>query len=281
MSARVVAQRFAFVLLLSAAIALMLLGKTENPFVERLRAVVTDAAMPVLTALSHPITAVRGAVAEAERLVNLQSENVRLSGENERMRRWESAARNLERENAALRAMLNVGGESTSREVVTARVIGDSGGPFVRTMLLDAGARRGVRRGQAAVNGDGLVGRVVETGERSSRILLLTDLNSRVPVVVESSRYRAILAGDNSARPRLIFAVARDRIRPGDRIVTSGHGGMFPPGLPVGMVTGLEEGVLRLQPFVDWDRLVLVQILEFEPPAVEDASAEGGAGSDE
>jgi rod shape-determining protein MreC len=271
MSARVVAQRFAYLVLVTAAVALMLLGKAENLFVERLRAVVTDAAAPILAVISEPVAAVERAVGAVEELVYLHSENKRLRVDNQRLRGWEAAARKLEQENAAFRAMLNMRGEAEIQGAISARVIGDSGGPFVRTMLLDAGARMGVAKGQPAVSGKGVVGRVVEAGQRSARVLLVTDLNSRIPVVLESSRYRAILAGDNSDQPRLVFSAAGDRVRPGDRIVTSGHGGVFPPGLPVGVVVSVADGVPRVQPFVDWHRLEYVEVLAYGPgpPRVE------------
>lgn len=266
LSARVAAQRFAFLALVTAALLLMLMSKGENAFVGRLRTVILDAAQPVLSVLSEPVAAVNRVVGEVNEVMDLRQENARLRRDIERLRSWETVARGLERENATMRGVLNVQGESQATLTLTARVIGDSGGPFVRTMLLDAGRRKGAQKGQTAVNGEGLVGRVVEAGERSARILLLTDLNSRVPVVVESSRYRAILAGDNSDRPRLIFLVGDARVRPGDRIVTSGHGGMFPAGLPVGVITGVVDGVPRVQPFVNWHRLEYVRLLEVTPP---------------
>ena len=263
MSARVVAQRFAYLVLVTTAVALMLFGKAENPFVERLRVVITDAVAPILVLISEPVAAVNRAVASVEELVFLRSENTRLRTDNERLLRWEAAARKLEQENVAFRAMLNLRGEAEVQAAITARVIGDSGGLFVRTMLLDAGTRMGVAKGQPAVSGEGVVGRVVEAGRKWARVLLLTDLNSRIPVLLESSRYRSILAGDNSDQPRLIFIAAGDRVRPGDRIVTSGHGGMFPPGLPVGVVVSVADGVPRVQPFVDWHRLEYVEVLSY------------------
>ena len=263
MSARVVAQRFAYFVLVTTAVALMLLGKAENPFVERLRAVITDTVAPILVLISEPVAAVNRAVASVEELVFLRSENRQLRTDNERLLGWEAAARKLEQENAAFRAILNLRGEAEVEATITARVIGDSGGPFVRTMLLDAGTRMGIAKGQPAVSGEGVVGRVVEAGRKWARVLLLTDLNSRIPVLLESSRYRSILAGDNSDQPRLIFIAAGDRVRPGDRIVTSGHGGMFPPGLPVGVVVSVADGVPRVQPFVDWHRLEYVEVLSY------------------
>ena len=274
-SARVVAQRSAYLLLLSAAVALMILDKAGSPFIERLRIAITDVAAPALGAISHPVAAINNTIAEVQELLYLRSENALLRADVERLRHWEATARKLEQENLVLQDMLKVGSETELRAVATARVIGDSGGPFVRTMLLDSGRRKGVRKGQAALSGDGLVGRIVEAGERSSRILLLTDLNSRVPVVVEETRERAILAGDNSDRPRLDFVAKMDRLRPGDRIVTSGHGGMFPPGLPIGVVASLADGVPRVQPFVDWQRLEYVELFDHDPPGLENRAQAG------
>ena len=278
MSARVVAQRFGFFVLVTTAVALMLLGKAENPFVERLRAVITDTVAPILVLISEPVAAVNRAVASVQELVFVRSENTRLRADNERLLHWEAAARKLEQENAAFRAMLNFRGEAEVRAAITARVIGDSGGPFVRTMLLDAGTRMGVAKGQTAVSGEGVVGRVVEAGKRSARVLLLTDLNSRIPVLLESSRYRAILAGDNSDQPRLIFIAAGDRVRPGDRIVTSGRGEMLPTGLPIGTVVSVADDTARVQPFVDWHTLEYVRVLDYVQPALPSAGGAAPAG---
>jgi rod shape-determining protein MreC len=128
-----------------------------------------------------------------------------------------------------------------------------------------------VRKGSPVVTGDGLVGRVVELGERFSRILLVTDLNSRVPVVVESTRYRAILEGDNTDTMKLSFVIPSDDVRLGDRIVTSGSGGLFPAGLPIGEVTAIKDGTAIVTPFVRFDRLEYVRVLRYDFPGFEGA----------
>ena len=260
-------RRFAFLLLVSGAVGLLILGKTGSPLVERLRITITDASAPVLETLSHPVASATAVVDGVRELFNLHSENARLRADNERLRHWQVVARRLGQENVAFRDLLNLVSEPGTA-FITARVIGDSGGAFVRTVLLTAGARDGVRNGQAVVNGDGMVGRVVDTGERSARVLLLTDLNSRVPVVVESTRVSAILAGDNTDRQRLIFLPVDARVSPGERIVTSGHGGMFPPGLPIGVVSAVEEGAALVQPFVGWHALEYVRVLDYSLPGV-------------
>jgi rod shape-determining protein MreC len=149
-----------------------------------------------------------------------------------------------------------------------ARVIGDSGGVFVRSVLINAGKADRIEKGDAVVNGEGLIGRVAEAGRRSGRVLLISDLNSRIPVVAEKSRIRAILAGDNSPSPKLAFLSPNARLDVGDRIVTSGHGGVFPAGLPVGRIASVADGVIRVEPFADFHRLEYVRIITEYPGEV-------------
>ncbi len=272
---RVAAQRFALLLLAGAAVTLMLLDKSDTRAVERFRAVVLDAASPVLDVLSQPAIAISRIMEEIKFLARLREENARLREENARLLHWRAAALRLRQQHVGLTALLDARADPSST-FVSARVIGDSGGPFVRTVLLNAGGRDGIVGGQAAINGDGLVGRVTETGLRSSRILLITDLNSRIPVVVEPSRDRGVLEGDNSNVPTIGYLPAGARTNPGDRVVTSGHGGLFPAELPVGVVTSVADGVAHVQPFVQFHRLDYVRVVKhpFDPPP----SRETGAG---
>ncbi len=268
MPLRGMVQRFAFVLLIGSAIMLLVLSKFGNPAVERLRDSIFEVATPVLEVLSQPVVAANRGVAAVKELVFLHEENARLREENERLRRWQSVALSLEQQNAVFRALLAANADP-AMSFVSARIIGDAGGPFVRTVLVNAGTRDGIKQGYAALTGEGLVGRVIESGRRASRILLLTDLNSRVPVVIQGSRYRAVLEGDNSDTMRLAFLPTAAQLSAGDRVVTSGHGGVFPPGLPVGVVTKVKDGYNRVRPFVGYDRLEYLRIVRFEFPPLD------------
>jgi rod shape-determining protein MreC len=255
-------QRFAFLALVGVTFGLMLLGKADLVLMERVRTAATDAVAPVLDALSRPAATVSGLVDRVRDLAALREENARLRQDNQRLLQWQQVANRLEAENRALRGLLNAtSGPAVS--FISARVIADSGGAFVRSLVVNAGAREGVKKGQAVVTGDGLVGRIAALGERSARVLLITDLNSRIPVVVDSTRERAVLAGDNSDRPQLQRLGINARIWPGERIVTSGHGGAFPPGLPVGVVASVTESEIRVQPYIKWDRLEYVRVIDF------------------
>lgn len=269
------AQRFGVPLLVAVAFVLLVLSRTQSTEVAQLRAQVVDTMAPVLDVMAQPVLAINDAIAAVEHLFYTYVENDRLREANERLLQWEAVARRLEQENAIYRSLLNLRAELRPT-FVTARVIGDTGGPFVRTLLINTGTRDGVRAGQAAVSAGGLVGRVVEAGERSARVLLLTDLNSRVPVVLETTRYRAVLSGDNTPLPRLSFLPANAHAEVGDRLVTSGHGGVFPPGLPVGVVASVHEGgEIRIQTFADWDRIEYAAVLQYDLPRLFDREPPG------
>lgn len=255
-------QRFAVLFLVLAAFALMLLSKAETVVIERAAATISDIAAPIMDVLSRPAASLNDAIATVRNLAYLRTENQRLKQENARLKTWQEAAQRLARQNRALQSLLDFKPDPQSR-YVSARVVGDSGGAFVRSMLLNAGMRDGVAKGQAVVTGDGLAGRIVSAGQWSSRVLLITDINSRVPVIVESAGDRAILAGDNTNLPKLVFLPGNTVLKPGDRVVTSGDGGVFPPGLPVGQVASVGDGGIRVQPFVRLDSLEFVRAVDY------------------
>ena len=256
------AQRFAYLGLVVSAFALMMLGKADTVLVERLRGQVTDAVAPILDVASRPLATVADVVARVRELADLGAENVRLREERDRLLQWQTVARRLEAENRSLKTMLNFNPDPDA-SFVTARVIADTGGVFANSVLLNAGAREGVVKGMAAITGEGLVGRVSSVGARSSRVLLITDLNSHIPVLMESTGTRAILAGDNTDTPRLVHLPPGATASPGERVVTSGHGGVFPPRLPIGIVVSVNDSGIRVRPFVDRDRLEYVRVVDF------------------
>lgn len=255
-------QRFTYLGLIMAAFGLMLVGKVDTVLVDRVRMEVTDAVAPILEALSRPAATVAEGVKNFNDLSSIRQDNYRLLEENSRLMQWQTVARKLQAENAALRTLVGVVNEGTAK-YVTARVIAGSRSAFSHGMIVNAGKNAGLIKGQAVIGSLGLIGRVSEVSNNSARILLLTDIDSRVPVVIESSRTRAILAGGNSARPQLIHLTPGAKISPSDRIVTSGHGGAFAPGLPIGVVASVSDGGIEVQLLTDFDRVEYVRIADF------------------
>ncbi len=255
------AQRLALPVLILVSVTMIVLGKADLLFFDRARVALADFVAPILDAVARPVATLADGVRHAENVAEVYRENTRLREENSRLLHWQQAALQLQADNRELRNLTKLVPENTA-SFTSARVVADSGGAFVRNVLVDAGRRDGVARGQAAVTGEGLVGRVAEIGERTARILLLTDLNSHVPVMLEASHERAMLDGDNSDQPRLVYLQPKTTAKVGDRIVTSGSGGVFAPGLPVGIVAAVDGGLVRVEPFAELTRLDMVRIID-------------------
>jgi rod shape-determining protein MreC len=259
---RATIQRTTPPLLILLAAAIILVGKADQTMFDSLRINLTDDAAPALDALSRPLAAAGGVVDRVRGVVTMYQDNLRLEAENERLLQWQQVAMKLSGDNRELRRLLKVVPDNAV-SYVTTRVIANSGGGYVRSVMVNAGSEQGLARGQATVTGAGLVGRLTEVGSRAARVLLLTDLNSRIPVVVEGSRVNAMLAGDNSEQPRLVYVTEAETLKIGDRIVTSGEGGVFPPGLPVGVVARIDHGTARVEPFVELSQLGHVLIVDY------------------
>jgi rod shape-determining protein MreC len=273
-------QRFAFVGFAMTAVGLLVLGKADPLMMERTRAAIADSVAPLLAVLVRPVAAFTDGAEEIRRWMHLHEENARLRQEGDRLRQWQAVSLRLEAENEMLRQLLAFVPDPEVR-YVSARVIADSGGTFANSVLVSGGAAHGIATGDAAMTGDGLAGRVVSVAAHSARILLITDLNSRIPVRIMPSRTRAILAGDNSESPRLLHLTPDSPIEPGQRIVTSADAGAFPAGLPVGMVASVEDGLIRVKPHAQRSRLDAVRIVDFGLDGIVGSrgSREGQAGA--
>ena len=255
-------QRFAFLSLIGLTFALILIGKADTVLVERARDAVTDAVTPVLRVMSEPAAVVSNFIENLRELAAIREQNATLREANTRLLQWQSAAQRLESENISLRGLTGLVPEPGA-SFVTARVVADTGGAFAQSILITAGQSSGVRKGQVVLAGEGLVGRVMQAGLYSARVLLITDINSRIPVQVGEAGNRAILAGDNSLRPRLMFLDNKTAAAPGDKVVTSGDAEAFPPGLPIGQVARVDEGVVELEPFGVRDKIQYVRVVDY------------------
>lgn len=260
--ARQALARLTLPVLVVASFGLMLLGKADTLLADRLRAALTDALAPIYTVLGEPILAAGDVIRDAARLMTLRDENARLREENEHLRRWQSVALALDSENQRLKANLRWVPDPTAA-FVTARVIADAGGLYARAVLLSLGPNHTIRKGAIALDERGLVGRVTETGARTARVLLLTDLNSRIPVVLETSRARAILTGTNGVRPRLLYWPEGVTPGEGERIVTSAEANAFPANLPIGTVRYSQNGVPEVETDAQLQKLEIVRIFDY------------------
>jgi rod shape-determining protein MreC len=245
-------------------LGLFLLWRIDNPRIERLRMEITDRVIPNFSAVTAPVTSAVNILRSARSYSRIYQQNQELRRELHQMKAWKEAALQREQENARLLDLNNVRLDPKFTKI-TGVVLADSGSPFRQTVLLNVGRRDGIVDGWAAIDGIGLVGRIAGVGERTSRVILLTDTSSRIAVSIESNGQRAMIVGDNTSRPPLEFLEAPETVRPGDRVVTSGDGGVFPSGLLVGQVTQTQSGRLRVRLAADIQRLEFLRVLRHQP----------------
>jgi len=247
-------------ILLLCLVGLFILWRIDSPRVERLRAQLIDKFVPSFEWALVPVTKTVGMVENFQSYQRIYDQNQELRRELRQMQAWKEAALQLEQKNAKLLDLNNVRIDP-KYTYVTGVVTADSGSPFRQSVLLNVGSRDGIRDGWATMDGIGLVGRISGVGTNTSRVILLTDSNSRLPATIQPSGQRAILSGDNTSRPPLDFIESPELVRPGDRVVSSGDGGVFPTDLLIGQVAMGPDRRLRVILAADYERLDYLRVL--------------------
>ncbi|QFT71713.1 rod shape-determining protein MreC [Ruegeria sp. THAF33] len=261
--------------LLLGIIILCLLGiflvwRIDSPRVERFRAQVVDAVVPSMDWAMVPVTAAVNLVRDFQSYQRLSEQNRELRSELRLMRAWKEAALQLEQENARLLDLNNVRLDPRLT-YITGVVMADSGSPFRQSVLLNVGERDGIVDGWATMDGIGLVGRISGVGPDTARVILVTDATSAIPATIQPSGQTALIKGDNTPAPVVEFLENRELVRPGDRVITSGDGGVFPAGLLIGQIAADPGGRLRVRLSADFERLEFLRVLRFHsPPPIQD-----------
>ncbi|MEZ5893397.1 MAG: rod shape-determining protein MreC [Parvularculaceae bacterium] len=268
--------RFVLVLLFSVSVLLLFssLYSAQASVFKKAREGVMDAASPILTFFSGPINYVNGVVGYVGDYFSTLEQNKALREENAELRQWMNEALAL-REVVASYDKLQGYQAPPEAQPISAFVIGESNDAFARSMIVNAGRANNVEVGQAVVDEDGLVGRIVEAGSGAARVLLLTDIQSRIPVYVEGADLEGILTGTTRRRPVISYTEDVDDvvIAPGQRVLTSGAGGALPRGLPVGVVTGQNRDGVIVDLYSNYARTRMVRVIKYAFPAVEPEAA--------
>jgi len=247
-------------LLVACLLGIFLLWRIDSPRVEQFRASLVDRFVPSFEWAMAPVTGTINLFRDFQSYQRVVDQNKELRRELQQMKAWKEAALQLEQENARLLDLNNVRLDPRLT-YITGVVLADSGSPFRQSVLLNIGTRDGIVDGWAAMDGIGLVGRISGVGETTSRVILLTDASSRIPATIQPSGQNALVVGDNTSAPHLDFVENADQARPGDRVVSSGDGGVFPAGLLIGQVASDPGGRLRVRLAADYERLEFLRVL--------------------
>ena len=261
-------------IVIALAVVLVLLGKAQIGLFDRARAHATDLMAPMLEKVRAPVAGFDRWIGSIGEIFSVYEQNLKLKEENARLKQWRNVAITLQGRVNRYQQLLHAVPDPQMNRVL-ARVIGRASRPFLQTMILDAGRGNKVLPGQAVMDARGMIGRIYLTGQRTSWVILLTDLNSRIPVTVAPRNVQAMMTGDNSGSPVLNLMSHTVTVHAGDQITTSGDGGLLPAGLPVGTVTSDGAGGWRVALLADAAASQDVEILNFsKPPEALPASAQ-------
>lgn len=190
---------------------------------------------------------------------NLEAENVELKLEISRLKTLLNDAKLIKAENAALKNFLTVIPESNHQYLIT-RVLSVSLTPYSKTAIIAAGTRHDIAIDQIVTNHQGLIGRVIEVSDNYSKVMLVNDLNSRIPVISLASRERGIIAGNNQ-QTKMIYLPENHLLQEGEIIITSGDGKIYPYGVAVARVTAInKEGDVLVEPIADLQKTDFVMV---------------------
>jgi rod shape-determining protein MreC len=257
--------KYALVLAVAAALGVGIMAQRHQQDIAAARAQVTDAVLPLAGVLHAPFDMVHAAVNRVRELSSLYDTNRQLERENMALRGWQQEAYRLQAENARLRSLTTVA-TLPAPQALTAPVVTEAGGTFERSLLVLAGVDSGVEEGSVVLGASGVVGRVTNVGSRAARVLLINDENSRIPVQLAGSGERAIATGTGSGDMDLTYLPADVVPTVGERVLTSGHGGIFPAGLPVGEVVKIQadgRDVYRIVPIERLNAQQWVRIVDY------------------
>jgi rod shape-determining protein MreC len=253
------------VIVIALAVVLVLIGKAQSGLFDQARVRITDWMSPVLVKARVPIQGFDRWTGSIGQIFSVYEQNLKLKEENARLRQWRNAAIVLQGLVARYQTLLHAVPDPKLNAVL-ARVIGRANKSFLQTMILDAGREDHAMPGQAVMDARGMIGRVYLAGERTSWVILLTDINSRIPVTVAPGNVQAIMTGDNTAMPALEMVSRLVTLHPGDQVVSSGDGGLLPPGLPIGTVVSDGQDGWRVALLADAGSSQDVEILNFSKP---------------
>jgi rod shape-determining protein MreC len=264
--------RLLMVILLCLAITIAVVTKIANEAKGKVFNSFTDYIVPSLELLAQPSKFFDAIRFTAENVTNMQKERDKIEEDRAALAKLREERAQLETENIWLRGMMNYPVDTNATKSWTARVVGTAAGFHYRSIIINVGDKQEVSEGLIVRAPEGLVGVIVGVGHSTSRVLLITDSSSRVPIIMEKSRERAIMTGTNSALPTLNYLRSDSRPQEGERVLTSGDGKIFPSDIPIGIVKRGTNNNMQVVPFVNWDTVEYVTLLDYRS----DLPPEGG-----
>ena len=258
---KVLLRRLFVAFLFFCSVIFLLLSKVENPLVQSIDKAVLRVTGPLMQVVEYPARMVHRVYTYLYDISRIYVDNRELRAENKQMLILQNKVRSLEVENQLLGRLLNYVPPADAN-FISAKIIAESSDNFTHILFIYIGDED-VKKGQIVLGEESVIGRIDKVSGQYAKVILVTDINSKIPVVVERTRARGILSGNNTEFPTLIFTRSTADIQEGDVIVTSGVGGMFPAGLPIGFVNSIQNGEIQIETLADISRVEYVRIVDY------------------
>ncbi len=262
-------KRLLFLITLIVLFCIFLLWRLEGTRVESMRASVVGFFAPAIEFSLRPFEYAQNIFQTLVIASQDQVSNETLAQIRNDLKQWQNYAYTLEEENAKLKKLVNFS-ESNEYQTISAALLADTSSPFRNSYLISSGSERGVKNGYPATDGLGLVGRITNTTRKTARLILITDTSSRIPVKIINSGINGLIVGNNTLNPEIQLLSNTTNINPGDRVITSGEGGIFPPELLVGTVSEGPDGTLEIIMAADYNNLKMISIIKYEPETLDE-----------
>jgi len=244
-------------------VVLLFIGanKTNNETVNKVSKAGLEVVGPVMYVLEFPARIIHNVYTYVYDVSRVFTDNRALQEENKQMLYLQNKVHTLEVENRLLSRLLNYVPPAEAT-YVSAKIIAETGDDFTHAMIIYIGDAK-VKKGQVVLAAESVIGRIEQVGGKYAKVILLNDISSKIPVVIERTRVRGILSGNNTALPQLIFTKSTADIQEGDLVVTSGIGGIFPAGLPIGFVNSIKGNEIDVEMISDLDRVEYVRVVDY------------------
>jgi rod shape-determining protein MreC len=240
----------------------IIISKTNHQINSKIGDLFISISRPVVKIIAFPINSSIDIIINFNQLANAKKENEKLKDELFKLQTYYVSSLAIHQENKELRNALNFVKSKTENYKI-ARVIGMSHQAFNHNVLIDSGENRDIKSGQIITGNRGVIGRVSDVYAEKSRILLLTDTNSRIPIIASRTRNRGILSGNNSNLMEILYLPKNHQIAVGDKIFTSSDGDVVPPGLLVGIVKKVDKNSVYVSGIEDINSLNIVSIIDY------------------
>ena len=246
---------------------ILFIGKADLAILNKVSVVIADMSSPIISSFSKQTKIISNSFNYLKNTTSLQEENKSLYQENIKLKKYKILSEMYENENLVLKKQLNLIPKNIPN-FVTARAISAPGNIFTHSLLLNSGRKQGIEKGNAVLFNGIFIGQIVSVGNNSSRLLLISDVNSMIPVVVSNNRIPSVLSGENLILPSLKFLPNNVVLKKGSIVQTSGHGGLLPAGLPVGTVVKNSTEKNYVKPSINLNLIDYVQVLLWKADGV-------------